>query len=258
MLLAYDDEGPGPVVVLIHGFPLDRTMWSSQLTTLGSRYRVIAPDLRGHGETPAPEGIYPIDEMADDVVELLDALKITEPIVLGGLSMGGYVALSIAVRYPKRIRGLILMNTRAGADTPETARVREDLAREVEASGSAEPVVGTMLPKLFGAATRANRAEVIARVGERMKGASARGVAGALRGMASRPDRTADLARIGVPALVLAGADDQLIPIDESRRMAEALPNAQLAVVPDAGHLAPLENPEASNEALLRFLDSLA
>src|SRR3954471_9509993 len=123
MLLNYSDDGPGPVVVLLHGFPLDHTMWESQIQTLGSIYRVIAPDLRGHGRSAAPDGIYPIDDMADDVVEMLDALRISEPVVVGGLSMGGYVALSLAARYPKRLRGLMLMNTRAGADSPEAARV---------------------------------------------------------------------------------------------------------------------------------------
>src|SRR3954468_10571235 len=131
MLLNYTDDGPGPVVVLIHGFPLDLSMWDSQRTTIGSMYRVIAPDLRGHGRSAAPEGIYPIDDMADDVVEMLDALRIGEPVVVGGLSMGGYVALSLAARYPKRLRGLMLINTRAVADSPEAARVREDLAQQV-------------------------------------------------------------------------------------------------------------------------------
>src|SRR5438270_3134912 len=115
MLLAYEDQGLGPVVVLLHGFPLDHTMWESQLTTLGSLYRVITPDLRGHGKSAAPDGIYPVEDMADDVVELLDSLRITEPIVLGGLSMGGYVAMALAVRHPKRLRGLMLMDTKAGA-----------------------------------------------------------------------------------------------------------------------------------------------
>jgi 3-oxoadipate enol-lactonase len=258
MLLAYEDYGPGPVVVLLHGFPLDRTIWGAQLTTLGARYRVIAPDLRGHGETAAPEGIYPIDAMADDVLELLDALQLAEPVVLGGLSMGGYVALSLAVRHPERWRGLMLVNTRSGADAPEAARAREELARQVEAAGTAEPAVASMLPKLFCESTRTRRADAIARVREQMSRTPARAVAGALRGMAQRPDRTGDLARIAVPTLVLAGAEDQLIPLDESRRMAEAIPRAQLVVLPEAGHLAPLENPAASNAAMLKFLDALA
>lgn len=258
MLLAYADQGPGPVVALLHGFPLDRTMWESQLTTLGSMYRVIAPDLRGHGETAAPDGIYPIEDMAGDVIELLDALKINEPIVLGGLSMGGYVALALAVRHPKRLRGLMLFDTRAGADTPEAARGREEAARKVEAAGSAEPVVTSLLPKLFSPVTRERRPDLIARAEARMLRTPARAVAGALRGMAARPDRTGDLGRISVPTLVMVGADDALTPPAESRIMAEAIPNAELVEIPDAGHLAPLENPEPVNAAILRFLGSLA
>lgn len=258
MLLNYSDDGPGPVVVLIHGFTLDHTMWDSQRETLGSIYRVIAPDLRGHGRSAAPEGIYPIDDLADDVVELLDRLKISEPVVLGGLSMGGYVALSIAVRHPKRLRGLMLLNTRAAADTPETAQVREDLALQIDATGDVTPVVATMLPKLFGPTSRSTRGDLVERTGEVMRRSPARGVSGSLRGMAVRPDRVADLRRITLPTLVMAGAADALIPVEESRLMAGALPNAELAIIPDAGHLAPLENPGAANAAILRFLGSLA
>src|SRR4051794_10523705 len=144
MLLAFDDYGPGPVVVLLHGFPLNRSMWSAQESTVGSIYRVIAPDLRGHGQTAAPEGIYTMDDMAGDVVELLDALGIREPVLLGGLSMGGYVALALIALYPERVRGLMLMDTRASADSPDAARSREELAAKVEASCDASPVVDAM------------------------------------------------------------------------------------------------------------------
>ncbi len=258
MLLDYDDDGPGPVVVLLHGFPLDRTIWASQAKTIGSMYRVIAPDLRGQGRTAAPVGIYPIDDMADDVVELLDALKITEPIVLGGLSMGGYVALSIAVRHPKRLRALMLIGTRADADPPDAARVREELAGRVEAAGDVGPVVDAMLPRFFNESARERHASVVAALGERMRTASPRGVAGALRGMGSRPDRSADLARITIPTLVMVGADDAITPPAVARTLAEALPNAVYAEIPEAGHLAPLENPAAANAAILQFLQSLA
>lgn len=258
MLLNYVDDGPGPVVVLIHGFPLDHTMWHNQLTTLGSTYRVIAPDLRGHGQSAAPEGIYPIDDMADDVIEVLDALKISEPVVVGGLSMGGYVALSIAARFPKRLRGLMLMNTRAEADPPETARVREDLAQEIDRTGSVESVVSSMIPRLFSPTTMATRPEVVSQLKQTMLNTPARGVAGALRGMAIRPDRRADLARIKIPTLVIGSHDDALIPWSESQSLAAALPNAELVAIPDAGHMSPLENPAATNAAILRFLGSLA
>ncbi|HEV3165152.1 MAG TPA: alpha/beta fold hydrolase [Isosphaeraceae bacterium] len=258
MLLAYADNGPGPVVVLLHGFPFDRGMWEAQQIALGSTYRLITPDLRGHGESAAPTGIYTMDDMADDVVELLDALRITEPVVLGGLSMGGYVALALAVRHPKRLRGLMLLDTKATADTPEAARGREELAQKVEALGSAEPVVKAMVPKLFSQATRLNRPELIARLEERMLRTPARGVAGALRGMAVRPDRTGELSRISVPTLVIVGSEDVITPPTEARAMAQALPNAELVEIPDAGHLAPLENPAPANAAMLAFLEALA
>ena len=136
MDLAYADEGPGPVVVLLHGFPLSRAMWDEQLAGLGSIYRVIAPDLRGLGESPVPEGVYTMDAMADDVVELLETLEIMGPVVVGGLSMGGYVALSLAARYPTRVRALMLMDTHAAADTPEAAQGREATAQAVIAADS--------------------------------------------------------------------------------------------------------------------------
>ena len=139
MRLAYRDEGPGPAVVLLHGFPLSRRCGGSSSTGLGSMYRVIAPDLRGHGDSPAPEGDYTIDEMADDVIELLDTLGLDAPVVIGGLSMGGYVALSLVARYPERVRALMLMDTRAAADSPEAAAKREELAQAVIAAGNAGP-----------------------------------------------------------------------------------------------------------------------
>ena len=258
MLLAYDDYGPGPVVVLLHGFPLNRSMWSAQETSVGSIYRVIAPDLRGHGESAAPEGVYAIDDMADDVIELLDALQIREPVVLGGLSMGGYVALSLIARHPERFRALMLMDTRATADTPDAARAREDLARTVEASGRAGHVVEAMFPKMVSDETRKRRADLLGPIRGAMEKTPARTLVGALRGLAGRPDRTGDLENIRVPTLVLVGAHDVLTPPDEVRAMAEKIPGARFVTIPDAGHLAPLENPEAADRAILDFLAGLA
>jgi pimeloyl-ACP methyl ester carboxylesterase len=257
MLLAFDDDGPGPVVALIHGFPLDRTMWEPQLEEVGSLYRVIAPDLRGCGESAVPDGVYTVDLLADDVIDTLDALEITEPIVVGGLSMGGYVAMSLALRYPARFRGLMLMNTRSAADPPSTALVREELAQIVEQTGKPDAVVDSMLPKLFSPATYTKRPEIIGPVKDQMMRSNPRGLANILRGLAIRPDRTAELGRIGVPTLVLAGVDDQMIPVEESKRLAEGIPGARLVMIPDGGHLATLENKAATNAAILEFLRSL-
>jgi 3-oxoadipate enol-lactonase len=257
MRLAYIDKGTGPVVVLLHGFPLSKEMWQHQLEALAAGHRVIAPDLRGHGESPAPEGAYTMDAMADDVVELLDRLEITQPVVLGGLSMGGYVALSLALRHPERVRGLLLIDTRAAADTPEAAKLREETARNVLQSGNALSMIETMIPRLFGKTTlekHPGRIEPMLAVMERT---SAQGVAGALRGMAVRPDRRGDLGAIAVPTLVMVGQDDVISPPSEAREIAAALPRAQLEVIPAAGHLAPYENPAAANAAILRFLEGL-
>jgi pimeloyl-ACP methyl ester carboxylesterase len=257
MRLAYTDEGPGPVVVLLHGFPLGREMWKEQVTGIGSMYRVIAPDLRGHGDSPAPEGDYTIDEMADDVVELLDTLSLDGPVVVGGLSMGGYVALSLVARYPERVRALMLMDTRASADSPEAAGKREELARAVLAAGNAGPAVEAMTPRLFAKITQEERPERVAPLRELMERNTARGIVGALRAMASRPDRVADLAAIRVPTLVLVGEEDVVTPPVEAQSLADAIGGARLEVIPDAGHLAPYENPSVANAVILRFLDGL-
>jgi 3-oxoadipate enol-lactonase len=257
MILSYSDDGPGRAVVLLHGFPLSRAMWVEQIPDLGAMYRVIAPDLRGHGGSPAPEGVYTMDEMADDVIQTLDSLHISEPVVLGGLSMGGYVALSLILRYPQRVRALMLMDTQAGADSVEAAATREGTAKAVLEAGGAAPIVDPMMGRLFSPLTRERRPERLTPLREVMEQTTARGIAGALRGMAIRPDRRADLARISVPTLVLVGEDDVITPPAVARSLAEAIPGAHLEVIPEAGHMAPYENPSVVNAAILIFLRSL-
>jgi len=257
MRLAFVDEGPGPAVVLLHGFPLSNAMWKEQVTGVGSIYRLIMPDLRGHGSSPAPEGVYTMDEMADDVIELLDTLTLDEPVVVGGLSMGGYVALSLVLRYPARVRGLMLMDTRAGADSPDAAQKREETAQAVLASGDVRPVVESMVPKVFAKTTLELRPERVAIVREVMQRTTPRGIAGALLGMACRPDRRGDLSSIAVPTLVLVGEEDAITPPAEAQALADAISGARLEVVPNSGHMAPYENPAVANPVILRFLESL-
>ena len=257
MLLDFDDDGPGPVVVLLHGFPMDRTMWSFQRSSVGSIYRLITPDLRGHGHSAAPDGVYRIDDMADDVIETLDALQLTDPVHLGGLSMGGYIALSIAKRYPERLKALMLINTRAAADSPEAAAKREEQAKEIEASGDIEPLVQAALPRMFAESTTREHPELVKRLHTHMSRTVPRAVVGALRGMATRPDRMAFLPKLTVPTLVIAGLEDQVVPIAEARAMAAAIPGSHFVAVPHAGHLSPLENHQATDAAILGFLESL-
>lgn len=254
MLLAFSDEGAGPAVVLLHGFPLNRSMWDAQVPALVGTHRVIRPDLRGHGESPAPDAVYTMDLMADDVVEMLDGLGIVEPVVLGGLSMGGYVALALALNHPARVRGLILADTRAAADSPEAAARREETARSVLKTGDLGELVETMVPRLFCRSTFRDRPGLIPPIKAAMEQTTPAGVAGALRGMACRPDRRDRLNGIACPVLVVVGEEDVISPPDEARAIADALPDARLAVIPRAGHLAPCENPDAFNPAVLDFL----
>jgi pimeloyl-ACP methyl ester carboxylesterase len=258
MRLNVADVGAGPVVVLLHGFPFDHTMWAGQIAALAPSHRVIAPDLRGYGQSEAPEGsAYGVDDLADDVLETLDAIGVSGPMILGGLSMGGYVALSIADRHPGRLRGLMLMDTRAGADTPEAAANRLTAAEHIESSGETGPLLAVMLTKLFAEATRTDYPERVERIAAVMRHAPPAVVAATLRGLAARPDRTAVLPRIVVPTLVVVGAEDAITPPAEARAMAAAIPGATLVEVPAAGHLAPVENPGPVNTAIGAFLDPL-
>ncbi len=257
MNLAFSETRNAPILVLLHGFPLSREMWAEQLVSIGCLCRVITPDLRGHGQSEAPDGVYTMDVMADDVVELLNRLEIQQPIVLGGLSMGGYVALSLVLRYPDRVLGLILCDTRAAADSPEAAKGREETANEVLRDGSGQRMFETMVPRLFGRVTRGKHPQRVEAMLAVMERTSPQGIAGALRGMAVRPDRRGDLKRIGVPTMVLVGEDDVISPPAEARELTASIPGARLEVIPAAGHLAPYENPAAVNNAIIRFLDHI-
>lgn len=257
MRLHVRDVGTGPIIVLLHGFPLDHTMWEHQLHAWPG-FRVIAPDLRGYGRSDLTEDtVYTVDDLADDVLDTLDALDITEPVVLGGLSMGGYLALSIAERRPERLRALMLFDTRAGADSTEAASNRITAAEQIESSGDTGPFLAVMQPKLLGPDTKSNRPDVVSQITATMQRAPAQAVAATLLGLATRPDRTLILPQICVPTLILVGEDDVITPPAEAQSMAEAIPDVTLAIIPEAGHMAPLENPRLTNTAIELFLQSL-
>ena len=255
--MAYEVRGQGLPLLLVHGFPLNKELWEPQLTALQDVARLIAPDLRGHGASEPVPGEYSMDLLADDCQALLESLEIEEPAVVCGLSMGGYIALAYYRRYPERLAGLILAATRAGPDSPEARANRDKMAARAGEKG-AGAIAEDLLPKMLSPETYTGNPELVARVKQIMAGTSVPGIRGALLGMKARPDATPLLAEIDVPALVIHGEDDQLIPVEEAQAMHAAIPNSRLEVLPGAGHLLNLERPDAFNQSVRRFLGSLS
>ena len=237
--MAYVDEGAGVPVLLVHGFPLDHSMWDAQIAALSPRARVIAPDLRGFGQSPlapgdAERGIS-MEAYADDLVELIESLAIREPIVLVGFSMGGYVAWQFVRKHGVRLRALVQCDTRAKADTEEARAGRIKMAENVAEWGSGR-VAEMMGPKLFAQESFAKKPEVVAAVRAVVERTPPAGIAAAQRGMAARPDVTSMLPTIKVPTLVLVGEHDAISPPAEMKEIADAIPGAEFVVIPRRAH----------------------
>ncbi|HEV7894022.1 MAG TPA: alpha/beta fold hydrolase [Pyrinomonadaceae bacterium] len=253
--LAYTDAGSGPAVVFLHGFPFDRSMWSGQVERLSASFRVIAPDLRGHGETTVTREPASMEEMAEDVVSLLDELNVPRAVICG-LSMGGYVALALYRAFTARVRALVLADTRAKADTEEARRTREENAQRALAEGIG-PIVDSMLPKLLSERTRGGEPETVARVRRMMLGLNPEGAAAALRGMALRRDQTDLLPKIDVPVLFLVGSEDIITPPAEAEAMHALVNGSRLQVIEGAGHVSNVERPDEFDRVLAEFLEGL-
>jgi len=255
--MAYEDTGGnGKPLLLIHGFPLDRTLWASQVKGLADAARVIAPDLRGLGESAMPAGDVTVDAYADDLAALLDSLGVKSAVV-AGLSMGGYIAFAFYRKFPARVRGLILANTKAGADSPEGKKGRDDnaaLAREKGAGAIGE----RMLPKMLTPKALAERPDLKKSVSDMMARQPVPGVVGALMAMRDRPDSTPTLAQISVPTLVITGAEDTLLPPKESEFIRDGIRGAKFAMLDGAAHLSNVEQPDAFNRAVKEFLKTVS
>jgi 3-oxoadipate enol-lactonase len=258
--LAYIDRGQGVPVLLLHGFPLDHTMWNAQIEALAEHARVIAPDLRGFGQSPLgavdPEHGISMEQYADELIELLNELNITEPIVLVGFSMGGYVAWQFMRKYGDRVRALIQCDTRAIADSEEARAGRIKMADNVAEWGSRR-VAEMMGPKLFSARALETKPQLMGEVRNVAERTPPAAIAAAQRGMAVRPDMTGFLPSIRVPTLVLVGALDAISSSAEMRAFADAIPNADFVEIPNSGHMTTMENPTAVNDALIAFLVGL-
>ena len=252
--MAYTDTGSGRPVVLIHGYPFNRSLWNEQVAALSDSCRVIAPDLRGFGESETSDGPATMNRMAQDVAELLDHLGIARA-TIAGLSMGGYVALAFYKQLSSRVRALILADTRAQADTEEAKQTRAQQAEKALSEGMAG-IADAMLPKLLTPETVSKRPEIVKRVRDMMLKTKPEGAAAALRGMAERDDQTSLLAKISVPTLILVGAEDAITPVADSEKMNQAITGSRLVVLENAGHVSNLERTEQFNEALLDFIES--
>lgn len=243
-----------PPLILIHGYPFDHTMWKFVITALGNKTKVLAPDLPGFGDNPAENAEPSLDLMADDVAELFEFHNITHAVV-AGMSMGGYVALAFAERHKHRLAGLGLISTQAFADSPEAQQARRAMIEKVRRAGTS-PALDAVMPKLFSETNRDN-AELKQFPISGSQNAGAAGICWALEAMARRPDRTSVLRALEVPASVIHGSDDKLVPCERAREMSRLIPDSQYVSVP-AGHASPLEAPQEVANALLGLLQRSA
>jgi pimeloyl-ACP methyl ester carboxylesterase len=241
--------GSGDPLLLLHAFPLSGAQWEPQIQALAERHTLLVPDLPGFGGSPAPGEQYTLDDVADSLAATLDRYRVPR-VAVCGLSMGGYIAFAMLRRHPERVARLVLADTRAGADTEQARAGRETNAQLAETSGSAA-IADKMLPSLLSPGAPP---ALVAHLRALIAGNAPRGIALALRAMAQRPDSSDLLGAIAAPTLVIVGADDALTPPDEARRMQEAIPGCRLVVIPDAGHISNLEQPQVFSQALGSFL----
>lgn len=253
--LHFVETGSGPPLVLLHGFPLDSRMWNGQIDDLSSRWRVIAPDFRGFGRSPAG-GPFTVPSLADDIHELLAGLGAL-PCVLAGLSMGGYVAMNFARKYPATLRGLILVDTKDAADTAEQRENRNRMIEVAKSKGSLA-IAEMMLGKMLSPDTAEHRPGQVKSLRAMMEACPATTIEHALIALRDRPDMTAELSKISVPTLVIVGDADAITPPSMAEGMKKRIAKSQLAVIKGAGHMAPMEQASQVNRAIRQFVEGLA
>ncbi len=251
--LVYIDTLPETTLLFIHGWPLNSTMWWSQINGLDHAARLIAPDLRGFGQTATTKEPHDIGRYADDLLDLLKALRHREPVVLCGMSMGGYVALEFFRRYPQMVRGLILTATRALPDDENGKRNRDEAVRRVRQHG-VNSITSTLPRKLLAPNNMRRKSPLMTALREMLAANTVDGMANALEAMRDRVDSRPILPYINIPTLVIHGEQDKLVPVQEAIEMAEQIRNAEMVVLPNAGHLVNMEQPRLWNEAAERFL----
>jgi len=254
--ISYTDDGSGEPLVLVHGHPFDRSMWRPQIQRFsGSGWRVVAPDLRGYGETTVVPGTTALERFARDIAGLLDRIGV-DSCVLGGLSMGGQIVMEFYRLFPTRVRGLLLADTFAAAETEAGKRARNEMADRLLVEGMT-PYAEEVLAKMVSAANIRQLPEVAEHVLVMMRNAPPEGAAAALRGRAERPDYTSMLPSVSVPTLVVVGADDEFTPVADAEFIHQCIPHSTLVVIEGAAHMPNLERPQQFNAAVERFLTAL-
>jgi len=251
----YEIRGKGPPVVLLHPFPCHHEFWNPVAAALDSRYRLILPDLRGHGDSEIGEGPALMQKHASDIMRLLDAAGVGKAAFVG-CSIGGYILFEFWRRFRERVSSLALCDTRPQSDTAEGRSNRLKAAAAVLEQGT-EPFIESMIPKLMGRTTMATRPDLVDGARAMMRKMSAEDISLVLRGMAERPDSVADLKSIDAPTLIVIGEEDVLSTVADGELMRQNIGGGQLKVVPKAGHYAPWEQPEAVRTVLRQFLDSI-
>ena len=253
--IVYEVMGTGAPLVLLHPFPAHHGFWAPVVERLATRYRVILPDLRGHGDSEAGEGPATMEKHAADLLRVCDAAEAGRAI-FAGVSIGGYILFEFWRRFRPRVQALILSDTRAQADTVEGRANRLKSAEDVLQRGP-EPFIDSMLPKLLGESTHQGRPDLVQTAKRMMMKMSAQDIAQVQRGMAARPDSVETLKTINVPALLLVGSEDTLTPVADAELMRQNIPGSQLRVVARGGHYAVFEQSETALPLLRQFLDGL-
>jgi pimeloyl-ACP methyl ester carboxylesterase len=252
--LSYQLIGQGAPVVLLHPFPVHHEFWLPAAEALSSRYRLILPDLRGHGDSTAGDGPATMEKHAGDIVRICDQEEIGRAAFVG-VSIGGYTMFEFWRRYRERVAALALCNTRPQAETPESRAARLKTAADVLQHGT-EPFIESMVPKLFGRTTLANRPDLVDAAKRMMRKMSPNGVNLVQKGMADRPDSVPTLKTINIPTLILGADEDVASPLADAELMRQNVPNAELKVIAQAGHYAIFEQPHAAGAVLRQFLDN--
>ena len=251
----YEILGEGPDLVLLHPFPTNHRFWMGVADMLASRYRLIAYDLRGHGDSTPGAGPATMEKHAGDLARLCDVNKVSKAI-FAGVSVGGYVLFEFWRRHRERVAALILSDPRASADTEEGRTARLKSAGEVQKNGPAA-FLESMVPKLLGQHTRDNRPDLVEGARKMMAKMTAAGIVAIQQGMAARPDSVPTLATVNVPTLVLVGAEDTLTPPADAELIHQHIPGSRLEVIPNAGHLAIYEQRNSAGKVIREFLDDL-